>query len=310
MKSRLLQTALGLCALVVSTAVPAAQRTFVSTGGVNNPACSLVAPCRDFATAIAATSVGGEVIVLDSGGYGPVTISQSVSIIAPSGVYAGISVFAGFDGVMVSAGPTDKVVLRGLTINGQGGNIGIRVTSGKEIHIEDCTVANLEQAGIYIQGGAAVHMTHIVARSNGVNGVRVESPAMPVMMTLTDSMLMNNVDDAFVAFTLVGGSTIHAAITRVTASGNGAAGLLANSFNLGNITMTVADSIAAENGFAGVQVSGSNATVVVSGSSLVRNMGADLLQSASAIFRTAGNNAVTGRGAADISGVLTANPLK
>jgi hypothetical protein len=74
--------------------------------------------------------------------------------------------------------------------------------------------------------------------------------------------------------------------------------------------MTVADSIAAENGVAGVQVSGNNATAVVSGSSLVRNSAADLLQSASGVLRTAGNNAVTGRGPADISGTLTPNPLK
>ena len=31
-------------------------------------------------------------IVLDSAGYGPVTITQSVSITAPPGVFAGISV--------------------------------------------------------------------------------------------------------------------------------------------------------------------------------------------------------------------------
>ena len=54
----------------------AAQRTFVSAGGVDNPNCSLAAPCRSFASAIAATLSGGEVIVLDSAGYGPVTITK------------------------------------------------------------------------------------------------------------------------------------------------------------------------------------------------------------------------------------------
>jgi hypothetical protein len=34
------------------------------------------------------------------------------------------------------------------------------------------------------------------------------------------------------------------------------------------------------------------------------------LQSSSAVLRTAGNNALTGRGAADVSGTLTPNPLK
>src|SRR5262249_18801333 len=81
--------------LVATLAEGASQRTFVSAIGVNNPVCSIGAPCRDFASAITATSPGGEVIVLDSGGYGSVAIAQSVSIIASPGVYAGISVFAG-----------------------------------------------------------------------------------------------------------------------------------------------------------------------------------------------------------------------
>ena len=140
-----------------SLAFGASQRTFVSTSGVNNLTCSIGTPCRDFAAAVAATSPDGEVIVLDSGGYGGVTIAQSVSIIAPPGVYAGISVFAG-DGVTIAAGPADKVTLRGLTINGQGGNNGIVVTSAGEVNVEQCIVANLAADGIRINGGGSIHV--------------------------------------------------------------------------------------------------------------------------------------------------------
>jgi hypothetical protein len=69
-------------------------------------------------------------------------------------VYAGVSVFAGDDGITVAAGVSDKVVLRGLTINGQGGDSGIRVTSGNVvIHIEDCTVAGMGLFGIRSRAG-------------------------------------------------------------------------------------------------------------------------------------------------------------
>ena len=54
-------------------------------------------------------------------GTAPFTITKAISIIAPPGVYAGLSPTAGQDGVTVTAGVSDKVVLRGLTINGQGG---------------------------------------------------------------------------------------------------------------------------------------------------------------------------------------------
>src|SRR5215471_13629595 len=81
----------------------AQQRTFVSGGGNDLNACSRTAPCRTFGHAISQTSVGGEVIVLDSAGYGAFTITQAVSIIAPPGIYAGISVFSG-DGIDINAG--------------------------------------------------------------------------------------------------------------------------------------------------------------------------------------------------------------
>jgi hypothetical protein len=58
------------------------------------------------------TLPGGEIIMLDSAGYGIVSIAQDVSIIAPPGIYAGISVFAGTVGVAIHYGATN-VKLRG-----------------------------------------------------------------------------------------------------------------------------------------------------------------------------------------------------
>ena len=81
----------------------AAQRTFVSGVGNDSNPCSRTAPCRTFGQAILQTAAGGEVYVLDSAGYSAFTISQSVSIIAPAGVTAGISVFSG-TGIVVNTG--------------------------------------------------------------------------------------------------------------------------------------------------------------------------------------------------------------
>ena len=78
------------------------QRTFVASYGVDTSACSLASPCRSFAVAISKTNPTGEVIVLDSAGYGPVTITQSVTITAPPGVYAGITVPASTTGIVVN----------------------------------------------------------------------------------------------------------------------------------------------------------------------------------------------------------------
>ena len=150
-------------------ACAAAQRTFVATTGLDTHPCSLTAPCRTFAAAMAQTNAKGEIVVLDAGGYGPVTITQSVSIIAPPGIYAGISVFSG-DGITINAGPDDGVVLRGLTINGQGGDVGIRVTQAIDVHIENCTIAYMASDGIS-GSNAYLRVANTTSHSNGGSGI-------------------------------------------------------------------------------------------------------------------------------------------
>src|SRR5262249_23078663 len=111
---------LALASGAATDALAAGQRSFVASTGADANPCSLVLPCRSFGAAIAQTTPGGEVIVLDSAGYGAAAISQPVSIIAPPGIYAGVSVFAGGPtggvGIVVNPG-AGKVTLRGLTIN-------------------------------------------------------------------------------------------------------------------------------------------------------------------------------------------------
>jgi hypothetical protein len=68
------------CSLVASPAL-AASRTFVSGAGSDSGDCSLAAPCPTFAYALTQTAESGEITVLTSAGYGPVTITKSVSII-------------------------------------------------------------------------------------------------------------------------------------------------------------------------------------------------------------------------------------
>src|SRR3569833_3224253 len=57
-----------------------ATRTWVSgTGDDANP-CSRTAPCKTFAGAISKTAAGGEINCIDTGGYGAVTITKSITI--------------------------------------------------------------------------------------------------------------------------------------------------------------------------------------------------------------------------------------
>src|SRR5437667_6512142 len=87
-----------------ATNLPAAQRTFVSAAtGSDANTCTRSLPCRSFAAALQFTDPDGEVIVVDSGGYGPVTITQAVSLISPEGVHAGITAASG-NAITLNAG--------------------------------------------------------------------------------------------------------------------------------------------------------------------------------------------------------------
>jgi nitrous oxidase accessory protein NosD len=81
MRNTALRTFMAAAILVLSAPVFALpQRVFVASRGLDTNPCSITQPCRGFATAIAVVAQAGEVIVLDSAGYGPVTINTAVSL--------------------------------------------------------------------------------------------------------------------------------------------------------------------------------------------------------------------------------------
>jgi hypothetical protein len=179
-------------AFALAQAAPAAglQRSFVATSGNDAAACARVSPCRSFAAAIGKTAAGGEVVVLDSGGYGPVTIAQSVTISAPDGVYAGISVLAG-DGVTVDAPADAVVVLRGLAINGQGGASAVVLVNGAVLRVERCRLASMSDSGIVAQlaAGAELQVVDTSVERNANAGIRASGPGRVV---LTDVRVAGN----------------------------------------------------------------------------------------------------------------------
>src|SRR5262245_60054141 len=93
--------------LLVCAQMPAhaqASRTWVSGLGDDAMPCSRSAPCKTFAGAIGRTIAGGEISVLDPGGYGPVTITKSISIFSDSGSGEAGILANGVNGIIVAAG--------------------------------------------------------------------------------------------------------------------------------------------------------------------------------------------------------------
>jgi parallel beta-helix repeat protein len=255
----MLQTRIAVSAAVVAllSTVPAwgtAQRTFVSHSGLDTNLCSIDSPCRSFAAAILQTSINGEIVVIDSAGYGPVTITKAVAIISPLGVHAGISVFSG-DGVTVNAGATDVVVLRNLYINSQGGVNGITLNSAATLHIEHCVVSGFSNNDINMVPTvvANVAISDTVARQAFLSGIYADS-ASPLRVTIDHCRMESNGYGVTVDRSTVG-------IINSTADHSVHVGLWARGTG-GAANMTIEASLVSNSAGSGVAVyAGSNATV-------------------------------------------------
>jgi hypothetical protein len=150
-----------------------ATRTWVSGVGDDANPCSRTAPCKTFAGAISKTAAGGEIDVLDPGGYGAVTITKSITI--DGGVDPGGVLNAGTNGININAASTDTVTLRNIKVQGVGtGLAGIKINSAGTVHIENCLLANNTQKGIDCQSTTAIKLfvndTEIRGNTNGANG--------------------------------------------------------------------------------------------------------------------------------------------
>ena len=312
---------------LANTSAQAVQRTFVASFGADtNTAanCSLAAPCRGFAAAQTVTDNNGEIIVLDSAGYGAVTITKSIAIIAPTGVYGGISVFPGANGVTIATLGVN-VVLRGLNINGQGGNRGIEITADNSLTVENCVISNLTGNGILVNGVIDVNITDSIIRRNGARGINLQNG---VTATITRAVVSANGSDGIRVEGNTASTTTTADIADSTMDGN-VNGVLALSSNAtALVKVSVRDSRAVRNANYGVaaestagaaaSLSASNnvvsnngsgiglinagATVIASGNTVTNNVTRGFINS-SAVFKSAGNNTVENNG--PNSGVIT-----
>ena len=124
-------------------------RTAVSVSGVDTNPCTPAAPCRTISYALTQTSPGGEMFILSSGGYGPFTVTQAVTITAPSGIIAAVSAPSG-NAITVTAGLTDLVILNGFLLDGLAGSgtNGVQVNSAGSVSIGESSITGFSGQGI------------------------------------------------------------------------------------------------------------------------------------------------------------------
>ena len=287
----------------------APQRTFVSAqnGDDANTAnnCSLTLPCRNFNAAIGVVNAGGEVVVLDSGGYGATTISKAVTLTSPSGVYAAITALtAGSSAITVSAASTDTVVLRGLTLTGLGGQTGINVTSVGNLHVEGCVISGFTGNGIFVNlsaDGSQIFVKDTITRNNGDGGIQIQTSTGTVRASIDNCRSERNFFRGFFAYN---GSRV--TINRSVASGNGSGFFAYSDLSGSSAELSCEECVSSNNayGFAVNTLSNGVATIRVSHSTATNNANFGFAQLNAGVFESLGNNLVRGN-LADTSGTIT-----
>jgi hypothetical protein len=212
-------------AVACSFTIPPAQaltqrdRVFVASYGADTNPCTFGSPCRTFQHAVDTVAAGGEVTAIDSAGFGQLTIAKAVTLTSPNGVEAGIATAADETAILIVAGSSDIVVLRGLTLDGAGAGVrGVNFLSGARLEMVGCAVRNYTDVGINI------------------------GPSAPTSVLISNSLISNNTAVAASGLQLqtsTGGS-VTAALNGVTISGN-YVGITNNATQGGTIEMSIAN---------------------------------------------------------------------
>jgi len=188
--------ATALFVLISTDAVATAPRTFVASKGNDANPCSLTSPCRGFAAAVAQTNSGGEVIVLDSAGYGPFSVTKSITISAPAGVYAGVTQTLASAAITVAVAAASVVRLRGLTVTGVGPATGdgILFSSGGMLELEKVEVsgfATTGKQGLLVQATGQLHI-HDSAFHDNYHGILIQVAPGTLRASLDHVRLVHN----------------------------------------------------------------------------------------------------------------------
>jgi len=257
-----------------------AQQARAWISGINgddlNP-CSRTAPCRTFQGAIAKTSAGGEIDLLDPHGAGQVSINKSITIDGGNGQGANINA-SGVNGIVISTG---TVILRNLRINGGGTGLdGILVKGSGRLLIENCEIYGFASHGIAIEisgGTSQVVINNTRIFGNGQGGIQVKPSG--------------------------GGTTV--SVREVVTAGN-AFGIGLDTTGGGTASVMVERTNVSENTGNGIQVTGAGATLQINNAEIQHNS-TGVSITAPADVRSFKNNVIAQNGSVNVTGNLGSN---
>ena len=299
-----------------------AYETFVSRTGTDAGSCiSTTTPCASINYALTQTTPGGQINVIDAGDYGPFVIAHSVSIVADGagsaspccGGAGGFSIGGGGPTgnalIIINAGPSDSVTLRGLTIHGPTvltSVIGIAVISGGRVSIEKTKVVDTTGLGIavYAASGGMTAIIDETSVTGSPGGLKIAAPGGSVNASISRSAFSANTGGG-IRIDGTNGGTITASISDTVSSGNTGNGMVAIS-GPGNVAVNITRSVFASNSSSGVQsnsTSGGTSAVTLRASTVTNNAAGQVnFFGGGATLRTFGDNNIVGTSGTGFTG--------
>jgi hypothetical protein len=304
--TRTIFIAAGLALAITLSAVCAqaqAPRTFVSAAGSDSNPCSFAAPCRHFQAAVTATSAGGEVDALDPAGYGPITISQAITIEGQGWSY--IAPPASGNGITINA-VSGNVVIHGVSLNGvgiTGSTNGIQFNSGGTLRVQNSVIRNFTDDGIQFSPDASglsqLFVSNTLVSDNGAQGVFINPTGSGTTTGVLDHVEIENNHLRGLQVTTFS-QTINMTVSDSVIANNGESGINANSTGPTPISIMVRNSTIANNtnlGFeAGLEAANTGATILVTRSTITGNTTTAWAALSGGVVSSYGDNNIDGNG--------------
>ena len=281
-----IHVALLVSMLIAVAARGQAPRTFVSSSGSDANPCSRQAPCRGFQAAISAVAPGGEVVALDSAGYGAFVVDRSVTVTA-DGVHAAITSLEQ-DAITMNTTASDAVVLRNLTILSTfGSGVSGVVVAGPigKLTIDNCSFTGLQSAISFVPSTTSeLHVRNTVVRSSTGGILVLPSFGVTALATVEDSFF-----DHTAAISVRSGTTGIVSRTQAYGSTFASAGVF-DAENDATAVLTLIDCVAAGNA---VGISASAGGIVRAAGTTIVNNGTGLLTSSGGTIVSLKGNRLT-----------------
>jgi hypothetical protein len=281
----------GLACSLFTASAQARARVFVASYGNDSNPCTFGSPCKTFQQAVNVVDAGGEVTAIDSAGFGPISITKSVTITSPAGVEAGIAAPApSAAAITITTSASNQIItLSGLTLDGanvsNSTGISFKGLAGN-LTVRDSVIRNFGQDGIdfFPAGGGLLSVSNTVVSDNANTGIAYFPSGIITQQSATITLdrveMRNNHKYGFFLWGAqstpdsVNNSLIVANVVESTASGGSYGFYALTDQSHTPVLISLFHSVATGNVNAGLRAEGA-AGVIIAAKSMVTGNGQD-----------------------------------